>query len=63
MLYSFLGFVGFKKAFDTVCHKIILAKLDNYNIRGPALNLISSYLNCRTQLVSINGSFPPPKKT
>ena len=25
MLYSFLGFVDFKKAFDTVSHKILLS--------------------------------------
>ena len=32
MLYSFLIFVDYKKAFDVVCHQILLAKLDNYGI-------------------------------
>ena len=55
MLYTLLIFINNQKAFDTVCHKILLSKLKHYGIRGPALNLISSYLNHRTQRVSING--------
>ena len=54
MLYTLLIFIDYKKAFDTVCHKILLSKLEHYGICGPALNLISSYLNHRTQCVSIN---------
>ena len=51
---SFLVFVGYKKAFGTICH--------NYGICGPALNLISFYINYRSQVVNINGSFSSPKK-
>ena len=40
ILHSFLVFVDYKKAFDTVCHEILSAKLNNYSIRGSALNLI-----------------------
>ena len=54
MLYTLLIFIDYKKAFDTVCHEILLSKLEHYGIRCPALNLISSYLNHRTQCVSIN---------
>ena len=54
MLYTLLIFIDYKKAFDTVCHKILLSKLEYDGIRGPALNLISSYLIHRTQCVSIN---------
>ena len=57
MLYTLLIFIDYKKAFDTVCHKILLSKLEHCGIqRGPALNLISSYLNHKTQCVSINDS-------
>ena len=42
------------KAFDTVCHKRLLIKLDHYGIRGTAFKLIQSYLNNRLQYVYIN---------
>ena len=35
--------------------KILLSKLEHYRICGPILNLISSYLNHRTQCASISG--------
>ena len=55
MLYTLLIFIDYKKAFDTVCHKTLLSKLEHYEICGPAPNLISSYLNHRNQCVGING--------
>ena len=48
-------FVDFQKAFDTVDHQILIQKLNYYGIRGIANNLFSSYLQNRTQFVSING--------
>ena len=48
-------FVDLQKAFDTVEHDILLAKLEHYGIRGLANECFISYLSNRIQYVSING--------
>lgn len=48
-------FLDLAKAFDTVDHEILVKKLNFAVIRGNALNLFSSYLRDRKQLVSIDG--------
>ena len=48
-------FVDFQKAFATIDHQILIQKLNYYGIRGIANNWLSSYLQNRTQFVSING--------
>ena len=47
-------FYDFKKAFDTVNHKRLLQKLYKYGIRGPAWKLFQSYLQNRSQYISID---------
>ena len=44
-----------QKAFDTVDHQILLAKLSHYGIRGVSNDWFKSYLSSCSQYVSING--------
>ena len=48
-------FVDFQKAFDTVDHQILLAKLNHYGIHGVSNDWFKSYLSNCNQHVSING--------
>ena len=52
--YKDLALIDLKKAFDTVSPKTLLAKLNNYGIRGVAYRLIYSYLEKRKQYVELN---------
>ena len=54
--HSIAVFVDFRKAFDTLNHRILLAKLEKYGFRGVALSLIQSYLSNRRQRVKIGDS-------
>jgi len=47
-------FVALLELFDSVSHIILINKLQHYDIRGLANNLVYSYLTNRQQCVSIN---------
>ena len=48
-------YFDFKKAFDMVPHKRLLAKLESYGIKGKILQWIKEFLTGRTQYVTVNG--------
>ena len=47
-------FIDFKKAFDTLDHKILLKKLDIQGFGMNTVKLIESYLNNRKQCTKAN---------
>ena len=53
-------FLNLSKAFDTVDHNILLAKLEHYEIRGLLNEWFCSYLTNRQQFISVNNSDSDP---
>ena len=49
-------FIDLKKAFDTISHERLLAKLELLNIKGKALQLFTNYLKNRQQITIINNT-------
>ena len=47
-------FLDLSKAFDTLDHKILLAKLNHHGVRGLALQLLQSYLTDRNQYIDLD---------
>ncbi|XP_075157637.1 uncharacterized protein LOC142230904 [Haematobia irritans] len=50
-------YTDFSKAFDRGNHKMLLYKLDRVGLASTLLAWISSYLECRTQIVSFGDSY------
>lgn len=50
------------KAFDKICHEILLHKLDQLNMNKRTIKLIQSYLENRTQIVCVYGEKSQPIK-
>ena len=47
--------IDLSKAFDSICHNLLLAKLKAYGVHDSAIKLIQSYLSGRFQRVKCNG--------
>ena len=54
-------FMDLSKAFDTINHNLLLAKLHAYGFSINALNVMCSYLKNRKQRVQINNNFSATK--
>lgn len=52
--YASCIFFDFRKAFESISHSILLAKLDAYGIRETALELLKNYFTNRKQFVDIH---------
>lgn len=55
--HSLVIFIDFKKAFDTLCHKRIIRKLEKIGIRGGLLDWFASYLCERSFKVKVSNCF------
>ena len=55
-------FLDFKKAFDTIDHKILMIKLEAAGLDITVIDLIKNYLTNRTQSTKLNGITSGPRK-
>jgi len=52
-----VAYIDFSKAFDSVCHSKLCAKLTSYGIDGKLLKWLSLFLNGRSQRVKVGNCF------
>ena len=50
-------FVGLSKAFDTLNHRLLPAKLKAYDLQPPALKQMGNYLTGRFQRIKVSNSY------
>lgn len=58
--YTGMILLDLQKAFDTVDHKILCSKLKSIGLNPNSITWFKSYLNSRSQIVSINGTSSKP---
>ena len=58
--FSLVCFFDLSKAFDTVWHRGLLAKVASFNIGGNVLRWLENYLSCRVQQIRVSGSLSQP---
>ena len=49
--------IDLSKAFDSICHNLLLAKLRAYGFGEKAIDFLHSYLSGRKQRAKVNGVF------
>ena len=50
--------IDLSKAFDSISHSLLIAKLKPYEFDANAINLLKSYFHCRHQRVRVDNVFP-----
>ena len=49
--------IDLSRAFDSICHGLLTAKLRAYGLDDNSVKLINPYLHCRLRRVKLNGNF------
>ena len=55
--YAAAVLMDLSKAFDTINHELLVAKLHAYGVTGPSLRLLMSYLSNRHQRTKVNDMY------